>query len=197
MAQIENSKTLEYACRDIVFHFNKKFLEDPTIPMWVLKFHGKTLYVNHVDCNVPWSTKETEGNAHTKGSIKIKEVLLQIDSDNNATLTKLTLFDKIRLRNQKLGITRIMFTPFSDLHKALQSNDYKHSPFKNIHGSCSSSFVICDILKEAEMTILALRFAGHFRVLAPNETYYQEYDKSQDGNISVDYSDKDTPYEYS
>ena len=91
-------KQIEYACDDIVFHFNKKFLEDPTIPMWVLKFHGETFYVNHVDCNVHWSTKETGDNPHTKGSIKVKNVLLVIDPDNSATITQLTLIDRIRLQ---------------------------------------------------------------------------------------------------
>jgi hypothetical protein len=60
--------------REIVFHFNKKFLEDPTIPMWVIKHKGVTHYVNHVivDEGVGFSTKETPNNPHTKGSIKIK-----------------------------------------------------------------------------------------------------------------------------
>ena len=101
-----------------MFHFNKAHLTDQTIPMWVLKFHGETYYVNHVECNVPWSTKETPDNPHTKGSIKVKDVLVTIDDDNNANLKQLTVFDKIRLRNQKLGITRIIFKPHSEMHKA-------------------------------------------------------------------------------
>ena len=186
---------IEYACKDVVFHFNKKHLEDQTIPMWVLKFHGETLYVNHVDCNIPWSTKETPDNNHTKGSIKVKEVLLQIDDDNCATLSELTLIDKIRLRNEKLGITRIMFSPNSEIHKALKNNEFKHSPFKNIRGACASSFVICDMLVKSEVTFASLQYTN-FRVLKPNEGYYQEYDKAK-GDIKVDYDDPDTPYEYS
>ena len=77
--------------------------------MWVLKTHGETYYVSHVDCSVPWSTKETPDNNHTKGSIKVKNVLLVIDEDNEATITQLTLVDRIRLRNQRRGITRIIF----------------------------------------------------------------------------------------
>ena len=80
---------IEYACKDVVFHFNKKHLEDETIPMWVLKTHGETFYVQHVNCSIPWSTKETPDNNHTKGSIKVKDALLQIDDDNCATLSKL------------------------------------------------------------------------------------------------------------
>lgn len=58
--------------------------------MWVLKTHGETFYVDHVECQIPWSTKETPDNPHTKGSIKVKDALLQIDADNCATLTKLS-----------------------------------------------------------------------------------------------------------
>ena len=186
---------IEYACKDVVFHFNKKHLEDETIPMWVLKFHGETLYVNHVDCRLPWSTKETPDNASTKGSIKVKNCLLQINDLNEATLTELTVFDKIRLRNQKLGITRIMFRPDSDIHNALKNKEFKHSPFKAIRGACASSFIICDMLNKAEVTFALLKYTG-FRILQPNEAYYQEYDNSK-GDIKVDYSDPDTPYEYS
>ena len=148
--------------------------------MWVLKTHGETFYVEHVDANMPWSTKETTDNPHTKGSIKFKEVLLQIDGDNCARLSKLTVIDKIRLRNQKLGITRIMFRPSTDVHKALQNNEFKHSPFKFVEGACSTSFLICDILKKEEMTLLGLKYASQFRILMPNEGYYQFYDGKKD-----------------
>jgi hypothetical protein len=163
--------------------------------MWVLKFHGETLYVNHVDCRLPWSTKETPDNASTKGSIKVKNCLLQINDLNEAILTELTVFDKIRLRNQKLGITRIMFSPHSAIHNALKNKEFKHSPFKAIRGACASSFIICDMLVKSEVTFALLKYDG-LRILQPNEAYYQEYDNSK-GDIKVDYSDPDTPYEYS
>lgn len=73
----------------MVFHFNKKHLEDPEIPMWVLKCKGMTYYVNHVECNVPWSTKETPLNPSTKGSIKVKNCLLKIDDLNTAIMSPL------------------------------------------------------------------------------------------------------------
>ena len=72
-------------CKDIIFHFNKGHLADPAIPMWVLKAKGQTYYVNHVDCSVPWSTKETPDNPSTKGSIKIKNCNLEI-VDGNARI---------------------------------------------------------------------------------------------------------------
>ena len=163
--------------------------------MWVLKFHGETYYVNHVDCEIPWSTKETPDNSHTKGSIKIKDCLLRIDDDNNATITQLTFFDKVRLRNQKLGITRIMTEHGSLLHNALNRNEYKHSPFKNIGGACSTPFVICDLLNKADLTMIMLKY-GSLRVLKPNEGYYKAYD-DPGSDIKVDYGDRSTPYEYS
>jgi hypothetical protein len=165
--------------------------------MWVLKTHGETFYVNHVDANMPWSTKETPDNPHTKGSLKFREVLLTIDENNCATLRELNIYDKFRLRNQKLGITRIMFRPDCDLHQALMKNEFRHSPFKNIRGACASSFVICDLLEKSDATFVGLKYQDQFRILAPNESYYQDYDNVKDNTIKVDYSHPDTPYEYS
>ena len=49
-------------------------MQDPTIPMWVIKTKGETHYVHHIDVEpgVGFSTKETPENPHTKGSIKFK-----------------------------------------------------------------------------------------------------------------------------
>lgn len=60
--------------REIIFHFNKKHLEDQSIPMWVIKHKVVTHYVNHIDVDsgVGFSTKETPDNPHTKGSLKFK-----------------------------------------------------------------------------------------------------------------------------
>jgi len=162
-----------------VFHFNKKHLEDQTVPMWVLKTAGETFYVNHVDCEIPWSTKETPDNSHTKGSIKVKNVLLTIDDDNSASLKELNIYDKFRLRNQKLGITRIIFNWGGTIHKALVQNEFKHSTFKNVEGGCGTSFVICDLLKKEQATFAALKYPNSFRILAPNETYYKFYDSKE------------------
>lgn len=161
-----------------MFHFNKKHLEDSAIPMWVVKTQGESFYVEHVDCEIPWSTKETPDNPHTKGSIKVKNCLLTIDDDNCARISSLTLVDKIRLRNQKLGITRMIFNYGGKFHKALMANEYKHSPFKNVSGGCGTSFVVCDLLKKTEYTMAALKYSNDFRVLKPNESYYKAYDDS-------------------
>ena len=143
--------------------------------MWVLKTHGESFYVNHVDCQVPWSTKETPDNPHTKGSIKIKDCLLTIDENNDATISKLTLVDKVRLRNQRLGITRVLFSS-NAFETGLKEDKIKHSPFKRIHGSCGTAYTVCDILNKHDLMILGLKYPNHFRVLMPNEKYYQAYD---------------------
>lgn len=177
-----------------MFHFNKKHLEDQTIPMWVLKTHGETLYVNHVNCELPWSTKETPNNSHTKGSLKIKECHLIIDENNEATLKKLTLINKARLRNVRPFSARIMTPQDGVFHQALQDGEFEHSKFKFIKGACSSPFVVCDISKR-DLTVAALKYAG-IRILKPNEHYFIAYDEKT-AFISADYQDEDTPYEYS
>ena len=59
---------------EIIFHFNKKHLEDINIPMWIIKTKGNSYYVNHVEVlkNIGFSTKETPDNKSTKGSIKLR-----------------------------------------------------------------------------------------------------------------------------
>lgn len=65
-------------CRCIDFHFNKGHLADPSIPMWVVKAKGQTYYVDHVESNAVWSTRETpEGS--TKGSLRFKNCFLKIE----------------------------------------------------------------------------------------------------------------------
>lgn len=70
---LDDSDTISFnGIKEVVFHFNKKAIEDSNIPSWILKIKGKTYYVNHVNCNKGWETKETPDNPSTKGSIKIK-----------------------------------------------------------------------------------------------------------------------------
>lgn len=74
----------------IVFHFNKQHLQDPKIPMWVIKHKGITYYIHHVDVSegIGFSTKETPDNSHTKGSIKFRGKL-QISLINNLLIAKI------------------------------------------------------------------------------------------------------------
>jgi hypothetical protein len=73
----------------IVFHFNKKHLEDPSIPMWVVKAKGETYYVHHLVSEVGFSTKETPDNPHTKGSLKFKGILT-VTTENDITTALVT-----------------------------------------------------------------------------------------------------------
>jgi hypothetical protein len=187
-----------------VFHFNKGHLADETIPMWVLKTHGESYYVHHVDCKMPWSTKETPDNPSTKGSLKIKNCLLTIDDENNATISELTLHDKTRLNNARKGITRAIVSEKNfggnKLRTLLKDKNIKHGPIKSIGGACTTTFYVTDIHNESDVTYLALMLSDtDFRKLMPNEGYYRMYDDPKYQGISdidlddveVDYDDED------
>ena len=73
-------------CRTIDFHFNKKHLEIPGIPMWIAKTKGKTFYVNHIDCQIPWSTMEKD-EGPTRGMIRVRQADLYIDKNGIALAT--------------------------------------------------------------------------------------------------------------
>lgn len=166
-----------------MFHFNKKHLEDPTIPMWVVKTHGITFYVNHVSADIPWSTKETPDNDHTKGSLKFKKCKLSIDDDNCATLSKLRLLDR-NLPHPRL-IFRVLIYNNSLFHKALKANELQHTEFKSVLGGCGTSWVVCDLLDAKEVTFATIKYGDDFRILQPNEPYYKAY------NASGSYIDED------
>ena len=142
--------------------------------MWVLKSHGVTFYVNHVDANLPWTTKETPDNLATKGSLKFKDCKLSIDRDNNATLSKLGLLDR-KLPHPFIA-NRIICSNGGAFHRALVAGDYQHTEIKYVLGGCGSSFVICDLLDKNEALMAALKFSGQFRMLNPNERYYFDYE---------------------
>lgn len=163
--------------------------------MWVVKAHGVTFYVNHVTAEIPWSTKETPDNPSTKGSIKFKQCKLTIDADNNAILSKLSILDR-RLPHPKVVHARIIARYDETFHKALLAGEFQHSKIKKIVGTCTSSFIVCDLLDKDEVIIAGLKYANDFRIMVPNETYYRAYDKVED-YIDVDYLEDDTPYEYS
>jgi hypothetical protein len=184
---------IEIAAKDVVFHFNKGHLTDPTIPMWVAKCRGKTYYINHMECDMPWSTKETPDNPSTKGSFKFKDCLLTIDDENSASLRALTDHDKSRLRNAAKGITRVITKWGSQLQDTLKNMQIKHGPIKTIGGACTTTFYVTDILDKAELTMLTLAMPVGFRELMPNESYYRRYDEAVTKN--VDYYDEDEYYD--
>jgi hypothetical protein len=177
MSKINQGKIMiELACDDLLFHFNKKHLEDSSIPMWIITTKGTSYYVDHVECNVKWSTRERPDSSHTKGSIKIKDCLLLIDDSNTAIITQLTEHDKIRLKNREKGITRIITEYGSLLRESLQQTSIKHGPIKTYGGGCGTLWFITDILKESHLTMLQIQMGDKIRVLKENEGYYKYYD---------------------
>ena len=73
--------------RNIDFHFNKISLEFPFMPMWTLKAKGRSYYLNHIDCQAPWTTRETPDNPSTKGSLRIRRGNIYISSEGKAEIT--------------------------------------------------------------------------------------------------------------
>ena len=189
---------LELACDDLVFHFNKKHLEDSTVPMWVIKTRGETYYVEHVNATMPWSTKETSDNPHTKGSLKFKNCYCGIDDNNVAVIRELTDIDHARIRAKDRGHTRIIYSDKS-VPDYFKEHGIKHTPSKVIYGACGSSFYICDIVNQSEATFAILALAGKIRVLKENEVYWKAYDDDTLRNrLDADNIDEDTfdDYEY-
>jgi hypothetical protein len=146
--------------------------------MWVIKTHGVTFYVNHVSADIPWSTKETPDNTHTKGSIKFKRCKLILDPENNATVTSLSILDKT-LPTPKGKHTRLIMSTHSPLVEALRNNEFKHTEFKTVEGACHTEFIICDMTDDMEVSIALLKYSDGVRILSPNEHYYKMYDSKQ------------------
>ena len=155
--------------------------------MWVVKTKGETYYVNHVECNVPWSTKETSDNPHTKGSIKLKKCLLTIDDDNNAVITQLTKVDEARLIGQKF-MTRFITSQGNTLKNLLTTLNLAHGPIKLRGGGCHTTWYITEVSDE-DATILLLNWpsVANLRALKANEDYYKWYDS----DVDVDEEDQD------
>ena len=187
---------IEYACKELVFHFNKKHLEDDTIPMWVIKFRGETYYVNHVDCSVPWSTKETPDNNHTKGSIKVKNCLVVIDDSNTAIITPLTEENKKTLESKK-KFTRIITSYGAKLKAAIDDLGLETGYIKKAGGGCSTLWFITELYNYDEFFQLKFAMTGtDLRVLKENEDYFKAYGSSTDEQEYIDdeedlYDDED------
>lgn len=69
----------------IVFHFNKAHNQDQSIPPWVIKAKGQTYYVHDLCSTVGFSTKNTPGNEHTKGSLMFRGTL-RIDNEEGRSI---------------------------------------------------------------------------------------------------------------
>ena len=163
--------------------------------MWVIKLRGETFYVNHVNCSVAWSTKETPDNNHTKGSIKVKNCLVKIDKDNVAHISELTKEDKARLDGKK-DFTRIITSAGYELKKLLETFEIQHSQVKTIGGACSTNWYVTDLYNKDDFFQLKFSMTGSdIRILMPNEDYYLWYDKYDDTDIDEDSIDWEDLYE--
>lgn len=152
--------------------------------MWVIKAKGESYYVNHVECNVPWSTKETPNNSHTKGSIKVKRCLLVIDDDNTAYLTPLTAEDEQRLKKPE-KIVRVITSSGRALREAVKQVD-RHGEIKTVGGACSTTFYMTDLFSDEAFVMLKMIMGNDLRELKPNEDYYKMYDSTGDSDIDED-----------
>lgn len=111
---------------DIVFHFNKKHLEDSRIPMWVVKCKGESHYVHHVnvDKGVGFSTKETPDNPHTFDKIMIFIIKYNIMSKKKTTEEFVN--EAIKKHGNKYGYSNVIYKTNRD---KVQIECYLHGPF--------------------------------------------------------------------
>jgi hypothetical protein len=163
---------IEIAAKEVTFSFNKKHLEDATIPPWVLKCNGKTWYVNHVTCELPWSTKETP-HGSTKGAIKVKRALVQIDDDNQATLVKLTAEAEKRVKQQAQDAIII---GWKNSRLSTYMDQVRHSEIQLLEaGGCTSDWWACEIYSEEDWAAINLQLYPHVRRFMPNEWQFKDY----------------------
>lgn len=76
---------LEMEASRIDLFYNRAHNEFDILPRWVIKTKGKSFYVDHIDANVPWSTRELE-DGPTRGMIRFRKCMLSISKDRVATL---------------------------------------------------------------------------------------------------------------
>lgn len=175
---------IELACKEIAFHFNKKHLEDPSIPMWTLKTGGKSYYVEHIDANIPFSTKETPDNSHTKGSIKFKNAHLCIEN-GTARIEPLTNADKARLSGKRLE--RCVSAYKGKIIEACEENGLDVPELKHVTGSCGTGFYLFE-MEPKDATVLALTLPAYvFRTLAATDPLYARFENHE--TIDADYFD--------
>lgn len=144
--------------------------------MWKLAFKGESYYVEHVTCELPWSTKETPSNSHTKGSIKVKHCYLVIDEHNHAYLKELTPEIEARLNKPEV-IIRVITSYGAKLREAVAN--VEHVGIKTAGGGCGTTWYITEFNSEEEFVMFKLSMDNNaaWRELKPNEEYYKLYEK--------------------
>jgi len=152
---------------------------------------GQTFYVNHVDANLPWTTKETPDNVRTKGAIKFRDCLVTIGEDNCANIQVLTKADEIRIRNRERGITRLQIYFHTKWQDMLDRLGIKHGPIKRFSGGCGRQYHVIDILSKEHMMLLSLGAdqPNMYRIISPIESLYKMYD---DPSFELDADDEDS-----
>lgn len=168
---------IEIAAKEATFSFNKKSLEDNSIPPWILKTRGESWYVSHVTCHMPWSTKHTPGNSHTQGAIKIKNAYIEISDSNEAVIHSLTPEIKQRLKEKQARKIKIGWQTTWNA----QVNPYlEHVHCENLRhvesGGCSADWWVCEIYSEDDWTQINLTLYPRVRRFMPNEWQYQDHE---------------------
>ena len=73
--------------RVVDFHFNKVVLEFPWMPKWVVKVKGQSYYVDHLESEVGFSTRELEEGS-TLGMIRFRNCEITLNREGIATLNQ-------------------------------------------------------------------------------------------------------------
>lgn len=164
---------------DAIFHFNKKHLEDPSIPMWVIKTRGKTFYLEHISFQgIDFETKETPDNDHTKGSLKFKDVIFSMDHNKQGLITyadpdSMSKANAWRMTHE--GKIVLELDEPNEVKAAMKKNGIKHGPFTEVEGSCGSTFQYTYVTKPEDVTLLALSCPDAFEVVEPGSYGFQRY----------------------
>lgn len=87
LAEQNASFPLTFDARVADFHFNKVVLQFPFMPKWVLKANGKTFYVEHLDAQMGFSTRELEKGS-TLGMLRFRKCRITLDKDGVSTMTE-------------------------------------------------------------------------------------------------------------
>ncbi len=77
--------TLE--ARVVDFSYNRVHNEFSFMPRWLIKANGKSFYVDHIDAQIGFSTRELT-DSKTKGMLRFRNVSMTIDADGTAKLVE-------------------------------------------------------------------------------------------------------------
>ena len=88
MAEFRASLPITISARLADFSFNKGHIQFPEIlPRWMVKANGQTMYIDHLDSQIGFSTRELDEGS-TLGMIRFRNVSITIDVDGIAHLTE-------------------------------------------------------------------------------------------------------------